>query len=62
VSLPEQIGGTVVQVIRAPGDALRLLSRDPKQAVAWTAAIALFVLSALAVRRRQQALALLRPQ
>ena len=60
VSVPERIGGTVTQVIRAPGDALRLLARDPKQAVAWTAALALFVLAAMAVRRRQQAIELLR--
>ena len=59
VSVPERIGGTVTQVIRAPGDALRLLARDPKQAVAWTAALALFCLAAMAVRRRQQAMALL---
>ena len=59
-SIPDRIGGTVTQVIRAPGDALRLLARDPKQAVAWTAALALFCLAALAVRRRQQAMELLR--
>ena len=59
VSVPERIGGTVTQVIRAPGDALRLLARDPKQAVAWTAALALFVVAAMAVRRRQQAMALI---
>ena len=59
VSVPERIGGTVTQVIRAPGDALRLLARDPKQAVAWTAALALFVLAAMAVRRRQQAMGLI---
>ena len=52
VSVPERIGGTVTQVIRAPGDALRLLARDPKQAAAWTAALALFCLAAMAVRRR----------
>ncbi|HWH32311.1 MAG TPA: hypothetical protein VNU01_06530 [Egibacteraceae bacterium] len=55
----DQVGGTVVQVIRAPGDALRLLSRDPKQAAAWMAALALFCLAVMAVRRRQQAMALL---
>ncbi|HWH31271.1 MAG TPA: hypothetical protein VNU01_01225, partial [Egibacteraceae bacterium] len=59
VSVPERVGGTVVQVIRAPGDALRLLSRDPKQAVAWTAAIMLLALAVIAVRRRQHALALI---
>lgn len=48
----EQLGGTVVRVIRAPGDALRLLARDPVQAVAWTASLALLVLAVLAVRRR----------
>jgi len=53
VSLPDAVGGTIVRVIRAPGDALRLLSRDPKQAAAWTAALALFSLALLAVRRRQ---------
>jgi hypothetical protein len=57
--ISEQIGGTVVQVIRAPGDALRLLTREPKQAVAWTASILLFALALMAVRRRQAALALI---
>jgi hypothetical protein len=57
--ITEQIGGTVVQVIRAPGDAMRLLAREPKQAVAWTASILLFVLALMAVRRRQAALALI---
>ncbi|HWH31382.1 MAG TPA: SpaA isopeptide-forming pilin-related protein [Egibacteraceae bacterium] len=52
VSLPEAVGGTVVRVIRAPGDAVRLLARDPMQAVAWIASIALFCLAVLAVRRR----------
>ena len=60
VSVPDRIGGTVTQVIRAPGDALRLLARDPKQAVAWTAALALFVLAVMAIRRRQQAVELIR--
>lgn len=57
--LGEQVGGTITQVIRAPGDALRLLTRDPKQAVAWTAALLLFALAALAVTRRRQGLALI---
>jgi len=52
-AVTEQIGGTIVRVIRAPGDALRLLARDPKQAVAWTASLALLCLAMLAVRRRQ---------
>jgi hypothetical protein len=55
VSIPEAVGGTIVRVIAAPGDALRLLSRDPKQAVAWTASLLLFALAVMAVRRRQQA-------
>jgi hypothetical protein len=59
VSIPEAVGGTIVRVIAAPGDALRLLSRDPKQAVAWTASLMLFALAVLAVRRRQQAIALI---
>jgi len=53
VSLPDAVGGTIVRVIRAPGDALRLLSRDPQQAVAFTAALLLFALAVMAVRRRQ---------
>lgn len=55
-----QVGGTVVRVIRAPGDALRLLARDPKQAVAWTGALALWCLAVAAVRRRDQAVGLSR--
>ena len=54
-----QVGDTITQVIRAPGDALRLLARDPKEAVAWTAALALFALAVMAIRRRQQALMLI---
>ena len=54
-----QVGDTITQVIRAPGDALRLLARDPKEAVAWTAALALFCLAVMAIRRRQQAMALM---
>jgi uncharacterized surface anchored protein len=60
VSIPDAVGGTIVRVIQAPGDALRLLGRDPMQAVAWTAALALFALAAIAVRRRQQAIELIR--
>ena len=60
VSIPDAVGGTIVRVIQAPGDALRLLSRDPKQAVAWTASLMLFALAVMAVRRRRQAIELIR--
>lgn len=32
---------------------------DPKQAIAWTAALAVFALAAMGVRRRQAAIALI---
>jgi hypothetical protein len=59
VSIPDAVGGTIVRVIQAPGDALRLLSRDPKQAAAWTASLILFALAATAIRRRQHATTLM---
>ena len=56
------LGGTIVRVIAAPGDTLRLLTRQPKQAAAWIASLALFAAAALAVRRRQHALILIAAQ
>lgn len=62
VSLPQAIGGPIVRVIQAPGDALRLLAREPRQAAAWLATLALLALAAAAVRRREQALVLIRAE
>jgi len=60
VDVPQAIGGTIVRIIAAPGDTLRLLAREPKEAVAWIASLALFAAALLAVRRRQAAMALVR--
>ena len=46
-------GGTVVQIVRTPGDVLRLLTRDPQAAAAFAATLLLFVLAAGAMRRRR---------
>jgi len=56
--LPQVMGDTIVRIIKAPGDAVRLLSRDPQQAVAWIASLALFLAAGLVVRRRQHAIKL----
>jgi hypothetical protein len=58
--VPQAVGGTIVRIIAAPGDTLRLLAREPKEAVAWVASLALFAAALLAVRRRQAAMALVR--
>ena len=52
------LGGTVVRVVRAPGDVLRLLSREPRQAVAWVASVLILCLAVMTIRRRMQALEL----
>lgn len=52
------IGGTVVRVIQAPGDVLRLLARDPVQAAAFAATLLLLTLAWAGVQRRRQLLML----
>ena len=60
VDVPQVLGGTIVRVIRAPGDTLRLLTRDPAQAAALAATLLLFALAVTAIRRRHTTETLLR--
>ena len=48
------IGGTIVRVMQAPGDVLRLLARDPVQAAAFAATLLLLTLAWAGVQRRRQ--------
>lgn len=52
------IGGTIVRVVQAPGDVLRLLARDPVQAAAFGATLLLLTLAYAGVQRRRQLLLL----
>lgn len=53
------LGGTIVRIVRAPGDTLRLLARSPIEAAAWIASIALLLAAFGAVRRRIRTTALI---
>ena len=48
------IGGTIVRVVQAPGDVLRLLARDPVQAAAFAATLLLLTLAWAGVQRRRR--------
>jgi hypothetical protein len=53
------LGGTIVRIVRAPGDTLRLLARSLIEAAAWIASIALLLAAFGAVRRRIRTTALI---
>lgn len=53
------LGGTIVRIVRAPGDTLRLLARSPIEAAAWIASVALLLAAFGAVRRRLRTTALI---
>lgn len=50
--------GTIVRVLKAPGDALRMVARSPREGAAWAAVLLLAALAIGVVARRERLLAL----